>query len=425
MQDSPSFPLLIVENGVKRTSKEPKTPGPAQSLMAVFVTLLLTVSTAIGGESDATGQPDGHAFYVAAGGDVWLGDVGGGHGYALVHWRWRGLPGPGRLEAVLNTDTLRLGVSGVPLGGPVSLFADLKGQYPYAELLPDYYHRGVEVPGRGFNAGYLLARAGLEWAAPGDDGGAHFTKIWVNGRRRFFAPAGATAEALELPEDFWSLEPRVSYTFWALEPDRSQWQPHHPFWRVRGFAAGIRMGAEFRSTTDPWGARGDAFDPPDPRNTPDTPIWTARQWARLGVPTRGPIYLALSQSFGWGDGEDDITRAQIGGLNPWVAPVAGLPWGVHKSGRYLTARAALRWATGGLTASADHEFGAFVDAGTVADPRRIGDLDDFGPVGGAGLLADLRWGGWKADARAGWAYPFAWLADTPEMSFWLSAGRVF
>lgn len=361
-------------------------------------------------------EDDAHDWFAGVGGDVWIGEVTGGHGYLLVHWRWHGLGPSSRLDLSLSTDTLEASLSGLELSDHLSAHASLKGEYPFGRLLPDYYRRGRRWPGREFNAGYLRAEVGLQ----ASDGDAHFVDLTLRGRKWWFRRLERTSDALQLPEDLWAFEPRLSYTYWNVRSDRSQWQPHHPFTRIRGLAVGARVGADWRSSSRAWGARGPPFSPIDPRNEPETPILTVRQWLEIGWPLSTPVYLRLAESAAWGSGEDDLTRSRLGGLNPWVAPVAGLPWGSIVSGRYLTGRLGLRW-----TGWADHEFGIFVDGGGIADLRRTGALDTLDPAMGFGALADLRFGDWKADARIGWAYPFDWLQSRPMLSFWVSTGRTW
>ncbi len=355
-------------------------------------------------------------WFAGVGADVWLGGATGGHGYTQLQWRWYGLSDSGRLDLVWLTDTLEVRASQLELSEYFHLDASLKGQYPFGRLLPDYYREGRRQPAREFYAGYLRADVTLEVS----DGQRHFLKLSARGRKWWFQRVDRTGANLTLPDDPWVFEPRLSYTYWHVERDRSQWQPHHPFPRTRGVAFGASIGADWRTETDEWGARTRPFSPLDARNEPDAPIITARQWFELGWPRSTPFYVHWTERAAWGQHEDDLTRRRLGGLNPWVVPIAGLPWGSLVSGRYVTSQFGLRWAGWN-----DHELGIFVDGGAVADIRRTGDLDDFGPAAGAGMLADLRFGPWKVDTRLGWAYPFSWLEARPSLSFWVSTGRTW
>lgn len=367
---------------------------------------------------DAVASDGGGAtsrWFTAVGGEGWAGGPNGGHGVLLAHWRWRSPEDQLGVDAQFNTDTLRFrGSSDLP-GEGLTLRFGAAGQYPTARLVTDYYRRGRRTPEREFRAGYASVTSGLsvEWST-------HFLDVDATGRRWFFDRSDGTASALELPAEAWAFEPSVSYTFWRVEPDVSQWEPHRLFQRIEGAALGLALGAEFRSETRPWGARGGSFRRSDPRNEPGRPVVTFRHWAAAGGSLGRGVRLEFREEVRWGMGEDDLSRDRLGGLSPYVVRLAGLPWGSVVSGRYIAGHLDLRWA-----AFADHEFGAFVDGAALADPARSGDFDRFGAVAGGGLLADLRFGGWAVEARAGTAAPAAWLDRRPLVDIWLSGGRAW
>lgn len=377
----------------------------------VFLTTLVTAL--LGMSLPASAEDDEHTLYGLAGGDFWLGPVSGGHGVAKLHWRWAPADSPARLDVDFNTDTLRIRLGGLPLTDRMSLYTELAGEYPFAGLLSDYYRRGHRVASRGFQAGYGDIAAGVEWSAD-----PHFIELRTRGRRWIFDRSEQTAPDLRLPPETWTGRVRVNYTFWRLEPDSSQWEHHQPFMRVEGIAAGFRLGAEWRSDDRSWGARRQRDESPARANTPASPSATVRQWFRAGFTVVEPVRLQFTEQASWGWGEDDLGRGRVGGMNPYVAPIAGLPWAALISGRYVTGRADLR-----LSAPADHEFGIFIDGATVADIRRTGALDMWTATGGTGLLADLRWGAWKADARVGTSFSGEWLRSRPTLASWISLGR--
>jgi hypothetical protein len=376
------------------------------ALFTIFAAALLVAST-------ATAEGDEHSLYGLAGGEFWLGPVNGGHGVARVHWRWEPAGTSTRLDVDFNTDTLRARLGGIPLTERLSVYTELAGEYPFAGLLPDYYRRGRRIPARGFQAGYAEIAAGLEWSAD-----PHFITVGGRGRRWIFGRSEQTASDLRLPPETWVGRARLNYTWWGLESDSSQWEPHQPFMRVEGVAAGLSLGAAWRADDRSWGTREQLDSSPVRANNPDSPNATVRQWFRAGVTVSELVRLQFAERASWGWGEDDLTRDRVGGLNPYVAPVAGLPWAALVSGRYVTGRADVR-----LTAPADHEFGVFIDGAAVADIRRTGAFDTWTATGGTGLLADLRWGAWKADVRVGASFPGAWLHARPTLSSWLSLGR--
>lgn len=361
----------------------------------------------------ANAEEDEHQFYTLAGGEFWLGDVTGGHGVLKLHWRWQPSDSPLRLDVDVDTDTLRVRLGQIPLTGDLSLFAETAAEYPYAGLLPDYYRRGERIDARGFRAGYGALTAGVELqSAP------HFADVRLTGRRWFFDRSDSTADDLRLPPNTWVGTLGAHYTFWNVETDSSQWQTHQPFMRILGNAFGVSVAADLRSDERGWGRRTGTPDVDARANRPTTPIVTIRQWARAGFRLVGPLRVQLAEQAAWGWGEDDLTRDRIGGLNPYVVPVAGLPWAGLVSGRYAAGRAELR-----LAGPVDHEIGLFVDAAAVADIRRTGDVDDWTSTGGAGVLADLRHRSWKADVRVGTVLDDDWLLERPALGAWLSVGR--
>ncbi|MFB6262554.1 MAG: hypothetical protein ABEL76_02840 [Bradymonadaceae bacterium] len=378
-----------------------------------FVALLVVGTVWLSAGVSFAATDDEHEIFVLTGGEVWAGEETGGHGVALVHWRWQPSQTPLRFDAQYNTDTVRLRLAGPTDTLHSEFYGALKAQYPFARMLPDYYRRGERVGARGFRAGYAAATAGWKggWRP-------HWIDVSLTGRRWLFEPTEATASDLRLPPDTWSARLRASYALWMVLDDTSQWQPHQPFDRVEGFAAGLDLAVDLRADTRSWGDRG-AANGVDPRvNRPSNPALIARQWGAVGIPLAAWGRLQLYERAAWHRGGDDLTRDRLGGLNPYVAPVAGLPWAALVSGRYATGRAELR-----LEMPLDHEFGIFTDTAAVADPRRSGARSELGLAAGAGLLADLRWGAWKVDLRLGTALPRRWLDARPLLNGWLSVGR--
>lgn len=380
----------------------------AGALLAAVALVSLLVSV-----PDRAGA-DEHRWFTSTGGEAWAGVETGGHGFLLAHWRWEPDGSPFRLDAEFDTDTLRVGLSRIDLGPQTRLYGQLAGEYPFAGLLPDYYRLGRRIPGRGFRAGYVAVKGGVELHASE----THFLQFEATGRRWLFRRTDATDDRLRLPPEASVVEPRIRYTFWQLEDDPSHWEPHRPFWRILGVAGGLAFGADLRSETRRWGAFDPSFEPPDPRNDPARAIPMFRQWFAAGWRLARPLRFQFHERIRWGIGDDDLSRDRIGGLNPYSVPVAGLPWAGLISGKYAAIHAGLR-----VELPGDHELGPFVDAAAVADARRIGDLDTFSHSTGAGVLADLRFGDWNVDLRAGSALPARWLLARPDLGAWLSVGR--
>lgn len=349
------------------------------------------------------------------GGEVWAPEPTGGHGVAMVHWRLRPSSGP-EWDVVFNTDTLRAELGLPDLAEALRPRVALKFQYPAARLLTDHYRRGERISEREFNAGYGLVEVGTEVRlAP------HFLDVSLRGRRWFFSRNDATASEFAMPPATWVGEARLGYTYWDVEPDRSQWEPHRPFARIDGWAGGASAQIDVRRDVRPWGAarRGGEESFPE-RNRPGRPVAALHQWAAVGAEIGESWRVQVEERARWGLGDDDLTRTRLGGMNPYVAPVAGLPWGALVSGRWVSTHAELR-----LDLPPEHEVGLFADGAAVADLRGSMPARGWVPVGGVGALADLRFGDWSGDFRVGTPLTTGWFRRRPALGVWLSVGRQF
>ena len=337
--------------------------------------------------------------------EQWLSPEIGGHGWVLLDARGRGLTrGGGDLHFFLNTETLQAGVENLPMGTPrLQWSAALRAEGAYAGLLPDYYTQGTMRPGSGFWASYAYAFTSLKWLP----GGAHSVEFVGAARLWLFARIeGSTHPDLQMPPDAAVFEPRLRYTYWNLSSPGEEWQSQVAYPRVRGLAVGLELGADVRDNAQAWGAvRG--ID--DGRNHPGRVILMARQWLRAGAQIGPRVRVQLEESASWGDGEDDLTRPRAGGMNPYVVPIPGMPWASLLSERLLAAQASVHVRP---SLRYPHEVGVAVAGGAFNDVRRIGALDTFGGAGGVAAFTDLRFGRWQVYARAGWAFPVAWLPGT-------------
>lgn len=348
----------------------------------------------------------------AVGVDLWFAPAFGNHGYALFDLRRSNAVGGGDLHLNFNTETLYLGLERVHPGTDrVELSVAARVEGAYAGVLPEWFQGAVTQRARGFYASYAQLMGSVKWL-PAQH---HAVELVVGGRAWLFARSDTSRNDLLLPSDMWTFEPRLRYTFWALTAESDEWRPSTFAPRVTGFAAGVELGADLRSEPGAWGAfRG--VD--DGRNRPGAPILMARQWARAGVALGSRVRLQLDEQASWGDGEDDLTRARVGGMNPYVVPVPGLPWPALLCERLVAAQmsAHLR-----LSRTAAHELGVAVSGGVFNDVRRAGALMSFDFAGGAALFTDLRFGRWTVHARGGWAFPMAWL-ERPNVSALLAIG---
>ncbi|MCA9543005.1 MAG: hypothetical protein KC613_01410 [Myxococcales bacterium] len=320
---------------------------------------------------------------------------------------WRG----GTFGAEYNTETLRLTFNNARLGERVWLNAQLGAEYGFAGLLPDYYQDGLRDLSRGFKAGWVQALVNTKFeVAP-----AAYMELELGGRRWIFEANDKTDPALVLPPETWVFEPRLRYTGWWLAPDAAWGERHRSYARHRGIAAGAELGLDMRATARPWGAR--ALDPPDPRNDPGQAIVRARQWLRAGWQLDGRVRTEVLEFAALGAGEDDLTRDRIGGMNPYVSPLAGAPWASWLSEKY----AAVQWSWH-VRVWDDLELGPLANGVVLVDPDRTGAVEDVGALYGVGALVDWRRGPWQVDLRGGWSPGVSERADRPAYSVWLGVG---
>jgi hypothetical protein len=350
--------------------------------------------------------------------DAWFSPQTAGQGIAIADVRGRGLIGGGDLHFLYNTDTLQVSVENVPVGSPRLQFnAAVRGEALIAGVLTNYFVGARKLEALGFFASYVLATASLKWL-PAE---RHSLELVATGRRWFFGRnTDLLAEVTTLPPVAWVFEPRLRYTFWNLSAGSREWGAEVLFPRVTGVAAGVELGIDLRDDTSAWGA------PPNPppnsparRNQPGAVIFTARQWLRAGVQLGARVRLQFDETASWGAGEDDLTRVRVGGMNPYVVAIPGLPWPALLCERLVAGQVGVHIRP---SLAHPHELGVAVAGGAFNDVRRTGALSDFDGAGGAALFGDLRFGRWQVYARAGWAFPVAWLDDVPHVSAFAGVG---
>lgn len=344
----------------------------------------------------------------AAGGDFAFVPEVTGFGFVLFEAVGQDQVGKGDLRLLYNTDTLHVEIERIPLGEDLELSVGLRGEALFAGLLHQYYEQGLRRSGLGFNASYVVLLPKLQW---------HFAEhqtleVLTNVRRWFFGNR-STDPAYLLPADTWVFEPRVGYIYWNVDSPAEEYRASKLFPRIYGIAVGASVGVDVRSDVRPWGFVGDG------RNDPAKAIWTLNQWLRGGWRTHDRFRVEVQETFNWGWNQDDITRMRVGGMNPYVVVVPGLPWSAN-----IAERLAVAQLSGHIRPKIDkpQELGLLVSGGTINDPRRQGLLDDFGGVGGLALFTDLRWGRWQVYGRLGWAFPTRWLLDDPHISGFVGLG---
>ncbi len=339
-----------------------------------------------------------------------------GHGAVVADWRMQAPQRSWSTSLSLHSDTLT--ARGDIRLGDANWFLEpeLRGQTPTAGLAPDYIVRGERWGRYGYSASYVTASLGVR----GELGRHHTVRATLRGRRWFFGELGSTGD-IDLPTTRWVAEPRLSYTWWNVRDDASIGSAARPMRRVRGLAAYVELGVDVRDQAS--GAVVDDTDSAelgDGRWPGDTVVFMVRQELHHGAWLFGRTRWQLGEWAGWGVGEDDLTRARIGGTQTqYFVPLAGAPWGAFISGHYLVVQPSLRFGVG-----RDHELGVYGDVAALADLRRTGSLDDdaAGVVGGVGALADLRWRHTQVDLRAGWTPPRDLWSSEPHFTAALGLG---
>lgn len=332
-----------------------------------------------------------HRIALLGGAEMGLRPDLGGHGIGILAYDLEGLPRGAALSAELNTDTLRLQLNRLGFfGGKLELGFHLTGEAFLAGLLSDYYREGVRDPARGFNASYVAAGAHAKL----NQAGHHHLELSLSGRYWFFSAGGDMDPEFTLPPETWVIEPRVRYTYWGIKHDRSWRDRHRLFPRVRGFAFGLAVAMDVRGEVGGWGAR--SLEPADSRNDPRQAGFWVRQWALFGHQITDRVRTQVRQEVLLGAGLDDLNRARVGGLNPYVVPLAGAPWAAFLSDRHL----ALRWSWH-FRLYKELEAGILGDLVWLTDASRTGQGEDRA-MAGVGLFADWQLGAFQIDLALGW-----------------------
>jgi hypothetical protein len=337
------------------------------------------------------------------------GDEPGGHGIVFVGGRLSDLPRDAQLQFELNTDTLRVGFDNVRLNDSWWAGARLEGQFRFGNLLTDYHQNGEFIADRGFGASrfggvaHLTARREKHL----------FIRFETGAQRWSFERLDPTSPALILPRTTTLLQPRLRVTWWDVAPDPSLWEWHRPFWRFEGLGFGLSFGVDHRDRTTSWG------DTDTTRNQPARNSGVVTQWFRWGR-AFGDWRFELQEEAGFMTGADDITRRQVGGMNPYVAPIAGAPWAAYLADRWATGSVRQRWAP-----IESMEVGLRVDAAFVDDIDRTGTSD---PGFASGVALELDWRPadiWQVDAQVGYAFDTGVWTENPQLGFYVGAGRSF
>ena len=385
--------------------------------LTIFLSGFLSGFLSSVAEAETAKKPQRLAL--AFGGDLSLAPSPGGFGFALLDFDLGGLPRQSHLHLQFNSDTLTVGIDRVRYTPSVEGGFELRGEGLFAGLLQNYVVDGRSHNDRAFFASYASASTWVKVLNK-----PHYVELAVTGRRWFFnrIPNG-TSPFLVLPADTFVAELRFRYTLWRLKPDKSLWEPHRLFPRLDGVAFGVEVGLDVREHTEPWGALDAAnFSPPDLRNAPSKAPRIVKQWAKVGTHLGRKLRLQLEEQVVLMWGEDDLSRVRVGGLNPYVVPVGGMPWAGVLAGRVAAVRLSLH---GLVLLRGEHsvELGPLVDAAVVDDVDRIGaGAMRPGALVGVGAFVDARLGPWQVDARVGYSPT---ISSPGGVDVLVSVGRVF
>lgn len=376
----------------------------------IFTTVLLAALAV----APAAAETD-HRLALMGGAGAWLHPESGYHAAFMVAYDVEGLPRGSHFHAGFNTDTVRLEFDRLRvLNGLLEFGIRAAYEFNFAGLLMDYYRLGVDDSSRGFNASYLTGELHAKLNLPGD----HYLELAAGARRWFFKRQGGTADELVLPPEVWVFEPRLRYTFWRLQNDPSLRDRHRLFPRVVGLAAGVELGLDLRSETVQWGAyQSTHFSPPDPRNDPGDVIFSARQWLRAGWQLHNRVRAQIAQFASYGHGEDDLSRVRLGGLNPYVVPLAGAPWAAFISEKFLAAESTWHFRVFG-----EIEAGLVLHGMLIEDIERTGRTDTYDFAFGLGAFIDARFGDFQVDLRGGWSPTLDWQDSSGQFALFASAG---
>ena len=297
----------------------------------------------------------------------------------LRPWEWRGSFGGefgstshgtfdlgvrrGPFVIELLSDTLE--VRWAPESATGRWWVALRGEAIAAGLMISPWTNGKPDPSRDLYAGYL----------GGDAGWIHYVSplyLGVHGMLREYFFAGNSDTTIAVPDPA---------TLATLEAVVGRYVPGFHVW-MRG-GVDVRPGAQ--TVLQPHLA-GEATIRPELELAP-----------------------AVELRAGWASGQDFITLTRVGGLNPYVVPVAGAGWAEWWVQNYVAARLGINWR------------GPRLELGALADVA----IFDSGFHAGFAVRGGWHQGRYSLDAELGYA---PWIARGPEVdriSFYLLAAMAW
>jgi hypothetical protein len=176
------------------------------------------------------------------------------------------------------------------------------------------------------------------------------------------------------------------------------------------------MGLIVRNTINTWGF----LNSPEMRiNNPHKLTPYLDEWLTLGIPLTDFFRINFKQTAFYAPNMDDINRKRIGGINPYVVQVAGLPWAALLSDKHLSLHLGLIFGIFG-----ESELGIGFDFVYLEDIERTG-IRDWNSTMGFSLHMDMRFGNWQLDIKGGIALPANWMENKLHYSFFVSLGKKF
>jgi hypothetical protein len=291
-------------------------------------------------------------------------------------WRHAGFFRPNvALGLEFNTDTLgavldawNVGFPGLSLG----VFGRTEALLALVSSAPVF--SGVARRDLGFFASYAQAGARVAYTT--------LEHLTLEGeaavRGWWFMRSLDSDKNLRLSRPFVAIEPRLRIKWVSLVPDEGR------LGLYQGLALVLETGADLRSQTTPWG--GLEGGPPDPRNALPADALPRRVLltGRAAMPVMRMGWLSARAEGGWGLDEDDLTRARVGGMNPYVVEMPGAAWGEFVTERFGAVHMEL-----GLRPKGFLYVGVAGHAAVVNDPERRGAFDDVRILRGASVDARL------------------------------------
>jgi len=312
----------------------------------------------------STAQAEGWHGSAAGGGDFAFVPEATGFGFVLFDVTGEDKVGKGDVRLHYNTDTIHLAIERVPMGENFEFSVALRGEIFMAGLLHQYYQQGLRLSGLGFRASYVVLMPKIQWHFAD----RHTLEVLTDVRYWMFGDKD-TLPAYLLPANAWVFEPRLGYIYWNIDSPGEEYRASKLFPRIEGIAVGASVGVDVRSDVRAWGFTNTGTSI-DGRNDPTKAIWTLNQWLRGGWNTGDRFRLELQETFNWGWNQDDLTRMRVGGMNPYVLVIPGLPWSVIPGlpwSANISERLAIAQLSGHIKPKKNkpQELGLLVSGGTI------------------------------------------------------------